>query len=289
MQHNLQNEFLKIKVNLFGAELCSVIDTKTNFEYIWQAGNEWKRHAPILFPIVGKLINNQYEFKDKLYNLPQHGFARDLNFTLISSNTNQLIFELNSNENTKSNYPFEFKLQIVYTLENNRLKINYTVINQSNSDVYFSIGAHPAFNTTYKGCNLNEYSLLIDKTKLISTKLYNGLTEKKHEDIDIKNNFLKLDTSLFDNDAIVIENNQINKIELLNNAKTHSIKMYCENWPYFGIWTKPNNTKFICLEPWYGITDTSSHNQQFINKKGIIKLNPYSMFECDYSIAFFTE
>jgi galactose mutarotase-like enzyme len=289
MQHNLQNEFLKIKVNLFGAELCSVIDTKTNFEYIWQAGNEWKRHAPILFPIVGKLINNQYEFKDKLYNLPQHGFARDLNFTLISSNTNQLIFELNSNENTKSNYPFEFKLQIVYTLENNRLKINYTVINQSNSDVYFSIGAHPAFNTTYKGCNLNEYSLLIDKTKLISTKLYNGLIEKKHEDIEIKNNFLKLNTSLFDNDAIVIENNQINKIELLNNAKTHSIKMYCENWPYFGIWTKPNNTKFICIEPWYGITDTSSHNQQFINKKGIIKLNPYSAFECGYSIAFFTE
>ena len=105
----------------------------------------------------------------------------------------------------------------------------------------------------------------------------------------LQNNKLKLNSSLFDNDAIVLEKNQINKIELLNNAKTHSIKMYCENWPFFGIWTKPNTTKFICLEPWYGITDCYSHNQQFINKNGIIKLNSNSIFECDYSIVFYTE
>ena len=161
MQFNLQNDFLKIKVNLFGAELSSVIDTKTNFEYIWQAGDEWKRHAPILFPIVGKLINNQFKFENKPFELPQHGFARDLNFALINNNNNQLNFELNSDENTKSKFPFNFKLQVNYTLSNNILKITYTVLNKSNTDLYFSIGAYPAFNTTYNGSSLNDYLLLM--------------------------------------------------------------------------------------------------------------------------------
>lgn len=289
MQFNLQNDFLKIKVNLFGAELSSVIDTKTNFEYIWQAGDEWKRHAPILFPIVGKLINNQFKFENKFFELPQHGFARDLNFALINSNNNQLNFELNSDENTKSKFPFNFKLQVNYALSNNILKITYTVLNKSNSNLYFSIGAHPAFNTTYNGSSLNEYSLLVDKNKFEVTKLKNGYIDNTYETIEIQNNTLKLNSSLFDNDAIILENNQINKIELLNNAKTHSVKMICENWPFFGIWTKSNNSKFICLEPWYGISDSSSHNQQFINKKGIIELKSNSNFVCNYSIAFNTK
>lgn len=289
MQFNLQNDFLKIKVNLFGAELSSVIDTKTNFEYIWQAGDEWKRHAPILFPIVGKLINNQFKFENKFFELPQHGFARDLNFALINSNNNQLNFELNSDENTKSKFPFNFKLQVNYALSNNILKITYTVLNKSNSNLYFSIGAHPAFNTTYNGSSLNEYSLLVDKNKFKVTKLKNGYIDNTYETLEIQNNTLKLNSSLFDNDAIILENNQINKIELLNNAKTHSVKMICENWPYFGIWTKSSNSKFICLEPWYGISDSSSHNQQFINKKGIIELKSNSNFVCNYSIAFNTK
>lgn len=289
MQFNLQNDFLKIKVNLFGAELSSVIDTKTNFEYIWQAGDEWKRHAPILFPIVGKLINNQFKFENKPFELPQHGFARDLNFALINSNNNQLNFELNSDENTKSKFPFNFKLQVNYTLSNNILKITYTVLNKSNTNLYFSIGAHPAFNTTYNGSSLNDYLLLVDKNKFEVTKLKNGYIDNTYETIEIQNNTLKLNSSLFDNDAIILENNQINKIELLNNAKTHSVKMICENWPFFGIWTKSNNSKFICLEPWYGISDSSTHDQQFINKKGIIELKSNSNFECNYSIAFNTK
>ena len=289
MQFNLQNDFLKIKVNLFGAELSSVIDTKTNFEYIWQAGDEWKRHAPILFPIVGKLINNQFKFENKFFELPQHGFARDLNFALINSNNNQLNFELNSDENTKSKFPFNFKLQVNYALSNNILKITYTVLNKSNSNLYFSIGAHPAFNTTYNGSSLNEYSLLVDKNKFEVTKLKNGYIDNTYETLEIQNNTLKLNSSLFDNDAIILENNQINKIELLNNAKTHSVKMICENWPFFGIWTKSNNSKFICLEPWYGISDSSTHDQQFINKKGIIELKSNSNFVCNYSIAFNTK
>jgi galactose mutarotase-like enzyme len=250
----LENNFLILNVKHHGAELSSVIDKITGFEYIWQAGESWKRHAPVLFPIIGRLIDNKYSFKQNIYNLNQHGFARDLPYTLISKTTNKLTFNLKSNVDT----------------------------------LYFSIGAHPAFNTNFNNGNLNDYSLKFSVDELITQPLENGLRNEKRNRIQLNEKALKLDKNLFKNDAIILGNNQINDIELIHQSQNHSVKLTCTNWPYFGIWTKENSKDFICLEPWYGITDHHQHNQILEEKEGILALESGHTFECAYCITFKT-
>ena len=144
---NLENNVLSVKVNSFGAELCSVFSKETNIEYIWQADETvWARHAPNLFPIVGKLKDGEFIYQSKSYQLSQHGFARDSEFICIEQAEDYLFFELRASEQSLRIYPFHFSFQIKYKLIGNDLEISYSVLNPDNCDLYFSFGAHPAFN-----------------------------------------------------------------------------------------------------------------------------------------------
>jgi galactose mutarotase-like enzyme len=107
----LENEFTKATFKALGAELCSLISKKNNREYIWQGEKEvWGRHAPVLFPIVGRLKNDTFQFENIEYKLSQHGFARDMEFSCINAITSELVFLLTENEETLKKYPFSFKL-----------------------------------------------------------------------------------------------------------------------------------------------------------------------------------
>ena len=144
--HQLENSLLSVSVNSFGAELASL---KNNLqeELIWQADKTiWPRHAPVLFPVVGKLKNNLFSYQNKEYTLPQHGFARDKEFILIHKCENKLEFELTSNKESLLLYPFHFSLIISYTLIENKLNTSYKIFNPDANELLFSIGAHPGFN-----------------------------------------------------------------------------------------------------------------------------------------------
>ena len=137
MTATLQSEKLSVSINSFGAELSSVKD-KNNIEFIWQADKTvWARHAPVLFPIVGKLKNDTFIFENKNYNLPQHGFARDMKFELISQNKSSCVFRLTSTNETKKKYPFDFIFEIKYELIANTLTTFYSVKNPSKENIYF--------------------------------------------------------------------------------------------------------------------------------------------------------
>ena len=248
MQSTLTSAILSVKINHFGAEICS-IKNKQQTEFIWQADEEWKRYAPVLFPIVGKLKNDDYNFDTINYKLTQHGFARDCTFTLISSNQNTCTFELKSSPKLKINYPFDFVFQIQYKLIDNKLTVSYSVINPSNSLLYFSIGAHPAFSCQLNGNDtLNNYYLKFEASNFVFTQLNNGLRTNQKLKLNIPKNKLLLSTNWFDNDALVFENSQINKISLCSLIGNQKITIDCINWPYFGIWAKKQCNKFICLE-----------------------------------------
>ena len=144
---SISNEFLEATYHEKGAELSSLKSKTSGIEYIWQADPEhWGRHAPVLFPIVGKLKNDTYRFEDKSYVLTQHGFARDRRFELINANQESVTFQLKWSEGSLTTYPFKFILEISYSLENTTLVTSYKVANDDDIDLYFSIGAHPAFN-----------------------------------------------------------------------------------------------------------------------------------------------
>lgn len=62
MIHTIENDYLRVSVDDHGAELCSIFDKVHNREVIWQADPAyWKRHAPVLFPNVGR------HFEDHLF------------------------------------------------------------------------------------------------------------------------------------------------------------------------------------------------------------------------------
>jgi len=290
MMEQLANEKYIIEVKAHGAELSSFRNTQHNLEYIWQADpNVWSRHAPVLFPIVGKLPNGEYQYGGKSYKLPQHGLARDLDFTLEHKTETSLTFALTSSEETLAVYPFFFRLEIKYALIQNALEITYTVQNTGAETLFFSIGAHPAFR-----CPLlpneafTDYYLEFEKPETLNRYLLqDGLQNGETELVLTEEKRLPLQYELFEKDAIVLKNLTSEKITLKTDKQAHGVAFEFKNYPYFGIWTKEKGAPFVCLEPWHGIASSVGDTGELSKKEGIMHLAAGENFTCSYTIRVF--
>lgn len=193
---SLSNDVISAQINTLGAELCSLKNTE-NKDFIWEGDPAyWGKHSPVLFPIVGTLKNNTYTHNNKEYILTRHGFARDMEFELVDQTANTATFSIQSNSTTLASYPFQFELQIQYTLFHSTLEIAYKVINKDNSAIPFSIGAHPAF--ALPG-NFENYSLEFEKVEPLEyTLLENDLVSTQTETIATNSNFVPLTHKLFE-------------------------------------------------------------------------------------------
>ncbi len=281
MEITLQNKYLTASIYLKGAELFSLKNKTSNREYIWE-GNPayWGKHSPILFPIVGTLKDNKYSYNNQSYSLPRHGFARDMEFKVISSTSEMIIFSLQSNEETKLTYPFEFELQIRYTLEKNNLNIAYKIINKSNKTMPFSIGAHPAFALPKK---FSSYALEFEfQEELNSYTLENDLLSDSIIKIPMKEKKLPLTYDLFKKDALIFKDLKSKSITILE-EQDPIVKFHFKDFKNFGIWTKIEAT-FICLEPWLGYSDLVTSNGNLEDKEGIQRIPMYETFDCNFTI-----
>lgn len=260
----ISNSQLSATINTLGAELISLV--KTNKNYIWQVDETyWNKTSPILFPIVGRLKNDSYTYNGETYELPRHGFARNMEFSFDKRSEHQVIFELNETEETKQNYPFDFKLLMAYTLMDNELVIEYFIRNQSDEVLPFSIGAHPAFAITG---NFEEYVLAFNKDDIFEThhlenESFNGTTTL----VETENNTFALNYAFFEKDALVFKHLKSNEV-VLKHLNKNILKMNYDNFPYLGIWTK-KNAPFLCIEPWCGLADNQNHNGNLEDKEGI--------------------
>lgn len=286
MQYKLISKDLTVIINARGAEVSSIKNAR-GFEYLWPAKPQiWPRHAPVLFPIVGKLKDNHFNYQQQSYSLTQHGFARDMEFKLIKQDEDSCELELRSTEQTKTNYPFDFIFRILYKLHGNKLSTTYHIINPSKNSLYFSVGAHPGFNCPLHASeNFEDYYLEFERDVLQRTELLDGLRLQSKTELRLENGRLPISSALFDKDALVFENNQINHIHLGSKHSGRILSMSCEGWPYFGIWTKTDCREFICLEPWYGIADAQNSKQELLDKDGIIQLEAAGEFKCEFSVS----
>lgn len=283
----LKNAYLTLSFTTKGAELISV-KNEAGLEFMWQAQAEvWPRHAPVLFPIVGRLKNDTYKIDETCYSLSQHGFARDLEFEVLEHTADKLVFELKDNERTRTHYPFSFSFCIEYTLHQNELQISYLTQNTGSSELLYSVGAHPGFRCPLLPTETyNDYFLKFDRSSFETTVLEGGLLSQQKESLQLENGELDLSYSLFDNDALVFENAQISQITLCSKKGGHKIQINCKNWPYFGIWSKKGGADFVCLEPWYGIADAADSSGSFEAKKGIRSLQAGQSEALRYSLSF---
>lgn len=282
MEITIQNQNTKAVIKTKGAELSSL--QKDGKNYIWEVNPDfWNKTSPILFPIVGALKNGEYQFKDTIYQLPRHGFARDFEFEVVEKTWNSVVFSLKSSEETLMVYPFDFELKISYVLENNTLIVKYDIINQTSEKMYYSIGAHPAF--AIEG-DFEDYSLVFDEEKDLEThQLNHDLFSGKTEIIKLDGNVLPLKYHLFENDALVFKNFATKSLTLTKNNKP-VMKVKFPEFPYLGIWTK-NGAPFICIEPWLGIADNAAATGNLNEKEGIQVLESYAMKSVFWSVELF--
>ena len=282
MKVSISNQYLIAQINLKGAELFSLQNNSTKEEFIWEGNpNFWGKHSPILFPIVGTLKNNSFKHNNQKHELSRHGFARDLDFQIKNKTKSSVCFSLTSNEYTKSKYPFDFELLISYHLIDNELKIAYTIINNGNEIVPFSVGGHPAFSLNGK---FENYALEFEVNETIKSYLLKeDLLSNEYEEIELKNKKLPLTYSLFENDAMIIKKMQSKEISILKDD-IPILKFKFNDFPNFGIWTKVG-APFICLEPWVGYSDTFETSGNIFEKEGIQILEANSEKKYTFSIT----
>ena len=144
--HQIENEFLKVRVREYGAELTSVFNKQTNTEHLWQADEAyWPWHAPVLFPTVGRSINDEIVIDGVAYPMEKHGFARKNNFKLLELGETKMVFQLMYNDDTLKLYPYKFEFLIGYRLKGNELVVGYEVRNKDDKPIYFQLGGPPGF------------------------------------------------------------------------------------------------------------------------------------------------
>jgi galactose mutarotase-like enzyme len=276
----IKNTFLTATINSFGAELCSLKNNE-NKEYIWEGNPDfWGKHSPILFPIVGTLKNNSYEYDETEYHLSRHGFARDMDFELIDKKENSATFSIKSSEETLKVYPFLFELQIIYTLDKNSLNIEYKVMNNGKSKMPFSIGAHPAF--ALPG-NFEDYAIQFEKGESLEYYLLeNDLISDKTKTLEVQKGCIPLTYELFKNDALIFKTLESKSLTILEN-KNPFLKVNFNDFPSLGIWTKMN-APFLCIEPWFGYSDTNENSGNLFEKEGIQVLEENKTFRSEFTI-----
>lgn len=252
----------------------------------------WKRHSPVLFPTVGKLKKNQTIINGKTYEMPQHGFARDLEFEPVTKLDNFHSYVLKSNKNTISKFPFDFELYTTYRLDDNKLTTIYKVINVGTTSMPFGIGGHPAFKINLEDLKNENYYLEFeeDEDKIHFLYLVDGLigTEyAKNRMSDKGRIYISKDT--FNNDALIMKGITSSKISLKKRDTEKTVlTMDFSGFPYLAIWSKPN-APFLCIEPWKTTADTLKSTGVFTQKTDILVLKPKEEFECKYTVEFFEE
>nr|WP_315210597.1 aldose 1-epimerase family protein [uncultured Flavobacterium sp.] len=280
MTTTIKNSILTAEIKHFGAELIS-LKTNQNKEYIWEGNSEfWGKHSPILFPIVGTLKDNSFQYNGIKYHLSRHGFARDMEFELIEITDNSATFSIQSSEETLKVYPFEFELQLIYTLEENNLSIVYKVVNKGKNTMPFSIGAHPAFALPNQ---FENYTIAFEKEEPLEYYLLeDDLISNKTKKLDVTNKKIPLTYELFENDALIFKTLQSNSLTILENENP-ILRVHFEDFPSLGIWTKMN-APFLCIEPWFGYSDTNENSGNLFEKEGIQVLESNATFHSKFSI-----
>lgn len=280
--YTIENDYLKVGVLQKGAELRSVVNKQDRYEWMWQAdGNYWAKSSPILFPVVGALKEERLIYGGESYSIPRHGFARDNDFDLVEKTETSVVLAFESNETTRNCFPFDFSLRVRYELKENRLEVGYTVFNPNSDELYFSLGAHPAFNCAYSvvgTCCCLEFPAddIVDRYYL-----HNNLLSKTSDSVKLEGHWLFLNKDTFKADAWIFKHLNSNSVHLKSNDRELTFSF--EGFPYFGIWSAPGGD-FICLEPWQGLPDHADHNLLFPEKEGIVKLDKEKTWEAKWSI-----
>lgn len=291
MRYILENEALAVEIDSLGAEIKSVRRKADDFEFMWQGDPKyWGRTSPVLFPFVGVPRDKKYRYEGKTYAMGQHGFARDMEFSLESKEGGCIWFVLDSTEETYEKYPFAFRLHIGYELCANEVKALWKVENMDDKTMYFSIGAHPAFRCPVHG----------EENKLGYGLRFGGLSDELHhhgntpeglavmEDqlLPLTDGAVKFTPGFFDTCTYMVEGKQTGEVALLDKDGMPYVTVDFDT-PLFAIWSpEGKEAPFVCIEPWYGRCDAVDFEGSLEERAYGNTLAVGQSFAADYTMRF---
>lgn len=284
----IENDYLKVRLKPEGAELTGIFSKTTNLEYLWQGNPEyWRFHAPICFPIVGRLCNDTCYVNGQSFSMTVHGFARDMEFDVLNHAPEKIALILKSTENILTLYPFKFTLILSYELKRNKIIVSYEVINDDIKTMYFSIGAHTAFNCPIDpDLNMEDYYLKFEAEETIAPlMLNNGFLGEGKRVLYETTNKIPLAKTLFEKDVIILDNLKQKVISICTDKNNSSVKVKFDQFPYLAIWSKPTGAPFICIEPWFGLPDQYGESKELQYKNAMEKLSKNDHFKCSHEIV----
>lgn len=289
MIHEIKNADITVKISDHGAELKSLVANDDSREYMWQADPAfWGRTSPVLFPVVGCYYGKESRYNGKTYIMGQHGFARDMDFELVEQTDDGIMFKLTDSAETHEKYPFSFNLFCGYQLTGKEIRVIWKVVNTDKSESYFSIGAHPAFI-----CDLDKDVLKFEKSgKALDSVRTNviasdgsGCMSDKTKEFRLESGILKMSDELFSEDALVIEDKQVDAISILDTRGDMIVRVSFDT-PLVGVWSPVGkHAPFACIEPWYGRCDRVGFAGDISEREYGNNLAPGEMFEASYRIS----
>ena len=286
MVHILKNDTLSVEINTLGAEIISV-KSNDNYEFIW-SGSEWGGHAPILFPVCGRLLDGKYTYRGREYQMRSHGFAKISEFSVVDSSDTSITLTLASNEENALIYPFDFRLTAKYELFGNKISANFTVDNNGKHVMPYMFGWHPGFTLGGTREINTHYVLFEGKKSLNWHPLQHGaFVNPIYTSYPLKaEKYYLNEEEIYKNDTMIFKGIP-NTVKLAGGYQKHAITLsFSDNLPYFCIWKAPSsNARFICLEPWSDIPADGETPENFDSRQ-MSRLSAGESAEYSYSVIF---
>ena len=282
MLYTIQNERLKVVLNDFGAELTSVIFQGK--ERLWQNENGgWAGHAPIMFPACGScdLVVN-----GKLYEHFLHGFARKNTFLVEKKDEESITFTLTSSPQTKTLYPYDFRLSFTYSLDGNSLRIKHEVYNPSEENIYGAFGSHESYKLDG---DVDGYTLWFEQEEEFNTLLHNdfgtltGETKSfgKGKELPLPADFLQ------EGKTLVFGNINSEKVCLKSKQGERLAEINFKGFKNLLLW-RPHGAEMICIESWQNLPDKAGEELiEFSKKSGIEKISPKQTKTAERTITYY--
>ena len=286
----IENEYLKVTVTTWGAQVKSVIRKCDGVEHIWQADKSvWGYHAPILFPHAGKVVDGKIEAKGKIYEASQHGFARGMEHEFVDQTKDTIVLELCSNAETLARFPYEFRLVSTFTIEGHTLHHTLTVENLDEDALPFGIGYHPAFTVPFDDKHVaTDYELRFSEMEspLCVNNLPTGLMHGDLYYLGSNLQVIPIDEQLFANDSHCMTNLKSATLGIYEKDTGRAVVCNIEEFPYTLIWSKPGMPKFVCIEPWHSLPSPENGSIKWEEKPAAAILNPNEAWSCTLSTSF---
>lgn len=268
----IANQKLRAEIAPLGAELVR-LSNSTGADWLHDGDPAWwNGRAPILFPMVGRAAGDRIRVGRELYPLPQHGFARRSTFSVVSAEPARAVLRLEADNATRAGFPFEFRLDLAYALDEATLNVVATVANADDRPMPFAFGYHPAFRWPLPGAT-GAHELRFEKPEFSPIRrLADGFLDASYDN-PAASGVLALEPSLFDDGALVFDALRSRRVAF-GPPGGPELALSFPGMPHFGLWTKPGGAPFLCLEPWQGFAAPAGFDGEFSERPGVVVLAP---------------